>query len=170
MLSTALLLAGSMVVGQSENTAPKVPADALRQFEQLLGDWKVEGKVNDAAVKATYSAKWAPGKHMIICTMTWSGPEGYSVGTGINGWDGAEKQIVTSEFWSDGWSHHRRFRIASPTLWESTESKGVTGDNKRLAGKARLMFSGPDKLTWTSSSKIEGEASEEQVVLHFQRK
>lgn len=171
MLSGAFLfLTATMVVGQAEKALPNVPATTIAHFERLLGDWTVDGKVNDEAIKATYSAKWAPGEHMLICTMTWSGPEGDSLGTGINGWDGATKEIVTSEFWNDGWSHHRRFKIASPTVWESTESVGTTGDGKRLTGTARLEFVGRDKLTWTATNDIEGEAGPTKAVLHFQRR
>jgi len=171
MLSSAvLLLATTTAVGQAEKALPNVPAAAIAQFERLRGDWTVDGKVNDEPIKATYSAKWAPGEHMLICTMTWSGPEGDSLGTGIDGWDGARNEIVTSEFWNDGWTHHRRFKIASPTVWESTESVGTTGDGKRLAGTARLEFDDPDKFTWTATNDIEGEAGPTKAVLHFQRR
>ena len=166
----ALIMTVSIAVGQAEKATPNVPSDVLQEFERLLGDWQVEGKVNDDEVKGTMSVKWGPGKHMLIWTATWSGPKGDSVGAGVDGWDAAEKVIVTSEFWSDGWSHHRRYRIAAPSVWETTEVSGTTGEGKRLTATVRVAFSESGRFTFTGSNRVDGDASEEHVVLNFQRK
>lgn len=166
----ALIITASIAVGQTEQTTPNVPSNVLQELTRLVGDWQVEGKVNDDEVKGTMSVKWGPGKHMLVWTGTWSGPEGDSVGAGIDGWDAAQEVIVTSEFWSDGWSHHRRYRIAAPNVWETTEVTGATGEGKRLTGTVRVAFSEPERFTFTASNRVDGDANEKQVVLHFRRK
>jgi hypothetical protein len=156
----------SSVLTQGQDV--NVPKNVLKEFAYFVGDWTMEGKIDDERAEATFSTRWAPGKHMLVFNSSWSGPEGDSLGSGIFGWDAAEEKIVTLEFWSDGWSHHRQYTVKSPTLWEA-RATGVNSDGERIKQQVTLEKKGPDEWTWRATQTVVGGEDETEAVLHFRK-
>ena len=168
MLSTAFLLAAYMVVGQAGDV--NVPKEVLSEFQFLVGDWEYTGESQEGAVKGTLSGKWASGEHAILFEMSWTDRNHTTLGTGMHGWDAADKKLVALEFWSDGWSHFRRFTIKSPGVWQSDEWRGVDGKGQRVTGIAIVERQGPNKFNWRSENSTIGGEPVRETNITFVRK
>jgi hypothetical protein len=168
MLSTAVLLTASMVVGQAEDI--NVPKKVLAEFDYLVGDWTYSGEDGDDAVKGTFSVKWAPGKHAILIEMSWTDPDHTAMGTGIDGWDVAKERITTLEFWSDGWSHYREYSIKSVGVWHSDVWNGVTDEGKRITGRGIVERKGPNEFVWRSEKTTLDGKPGPNTLITFKRK
>jgi hypothetical protein len=169
MLTVAgLALAASMVVGQ--NSDVNVPPEAQSEFEYLVGDWTTSGESVDGAVTGEFSAKWSPGKHVLVIHSTWTDSKHTAKGTGIDGWDVGDRTITTLEFWSDGWSHFRKYTIKAPGVWRADECRGVTSEGKPVSGTAFVERKSQNEFIWRSENmKIAGEAVKDTKVV-FTRK
>ena len=149
----------------------QVPQRVLQEFEYLVGDWKMEGKIGDEPVKAEYSFAWAPGKHCLVYHMIWTDKEGTSRTTGISGWSGSENEIREIEFGSSGWNSVLKYKLISAGIWEGT---GVWCGPENRETQATIKFEkkGPDYHTWTGTdwkyTKGEGDPLY-NVELHFRR-
>lgn len=69
MLSTSLLLAASMIVGQAEETSP-LPEAIARMYEYQMGTWQISGRVGDQPAKGRWTCRWAQGKHCYLITAS----------------------------------------------------------------------------------------------------
>ena len=47
-----------------------------------------------------------------------------SLGSGVFGWNAVEQKVQLTEFWDDGYYHHRLFTIESDKLGEGEEVSG----------------------------------------------
>ena len=171
---TAILLAMSMIVGQTEKEQETrgVPPKVLKQFEFLVGEWTAKGTTSDGlASEATISITWAPGKHMLLWKATWSDPEVKSLGSGLFGWDSAQEKIHTSEFWNGGGYHHRHYKIDSDKVWTGEEFSGVDKNGKPLRQKLKYEVLGPNKFKMSSWDRVvDGKKADGSAEITFTRK
>lgn len=164
----ALVIASSMVVGQTQMVDVAVPKDVLTELERLVGDWKAEGEIGGEAVTLTISHTWAPGKHAVMWTATFTGLGMKTTGCGMYGWDTANKVIRYSEYWTNGYNHHRTFVIKGKSIWEG-DSQGGDTEGKPIKAKAKYEFKGPDEFTGSFLAEGAEGAKGPDVVLHFKR-
>ena len=67
MLSTAFLLAASMVVGQAEEAAtPAMPKDVRSAIEFMAGEWESETSFGDEQLKGSSYRAWSPNRTCLI--------------------------------------------------------------------------------------------------------
>lgn len=164
----ALVMASSMVVGQVPAADVAVPKDVLNELERLIGDWEAEGKLGGETVTLTVSNTWAPGKHAVMWTGTFAGFGMKTSGCGMYGWDTADKVIRTSEYWTNGYNHHRTFVVKGKGVWEG-DSQGGDNMGKRLKTKAKFEFKGSDTYIGSLLSQVaEGEKGPD-MVYEFKR-
>lgn len=169
----ALVVVMSALVGQTTaEDSVKIPANVRSQFEYLVGDWVSEGEAADGQpATGTLSATWAAGKHMLLFNATWSTPDHKALGSGLFGWDAADKKIHSSEFWDSGTYHHIHHTVKSDTVWEGKEFSGMNRDGQRLRQKVRIEFKPPDKILVKASERVvDGEKEEGGVELTLRRK
>jgi hypothetical protein len=120
MLTTSLVLAVSMVVGQAE---PTMPEDFQAAMQYLVGKWAVEGNINDEAFTLTMTYCWAPGKHCLILNATSDGERALrNSGTGIIGRDPSTNELVETAYLHNGVRLEHRFSHISGAVWEGTGS------------------------------------------------
>ena len=94
-----------------------------------------------------------------------------SVGSGLFGWDSADKKVHTSEFWDNGVYHHRHYTVKSDKVWEGEEFAGINSDGKRVRAKFKVEFTGPNEFTMESWDRvIDGQPKEGRLKLTFTRK
>lgn len=146
-----------------------IPVQLRKQFESLVGKWHMTGTVPEGEAKATTTVRWAPGKHMLVFNSNWSDPNSRSLGSGIFGWDAAEKKVHMSEFWNDGYYHHRHFDIQSDTLWEGEQFAGATPEGEQARGKIRIEFRGPDHWEFNVTSWTHDGEKQDSPRLTFLR-
>ena len=175
MTSRALIFActiASLVpVSVASAETPGVPKDVLKQFEFFVGKWTAEGATEGRNAEATFEFDWVPGKHMLIFHSSWSDTEVKSLGSGIFGWDAAEKRIHTSEFWDNNVYHHRHYTIKSEEVWEGEQFSGVSRDGKPLRHKAKVEIVSPDQFNFISYDWVsDGVSQEGETTLVFLRK
>lgn len=65
MLSTALLLAASIVVGQAEKE--QIPKETIAELGRLVGTWKMVGEEGKDSYTAIYKNEWASGRLCFRC-------------------------------------------------------------------------------------------------------
>ena len=152
MLSTALLLAASMVVGQAE---PKMPEDVQAAMQYLVGEWTVEGNINGESFTLSMSYCWAPGKHCLILTATNDSENALrNSGTGIIGRDPSTNELVETTYLHSGVRLEHRFSHISVAVWEGTGSvqnpSGTTTNSTLRLEKATDEYSLTSKAEgWT---------------------
>ena len=169
MVSLAgLIMASSMVIGQAQAADLTVPKDVLNELERLIGDWKVEGEMGGEPMTFTISHTWAPGKHAVLWTGTFSGLGMKATGCGMYGWDTANKVIRSSEYWTNGYNHHRTFVVKGKGLWEG-DSQGGDNEGKHLNDKVKFEFKGPDTFIGSFLPVGNGPDKGPDLVLEFKR-
>ncbi|TWU39332.1 hypothetical protein [Novipirellula artificiosorum] len=171
MLRIALLVALALFSSYSVSAqqGDPIPDQLRKQFESLVGKWHMTGTVAEGQARATMTMRWAPGKHAILFNSNWSDPDSRSLGSGVFGWDGSERKVHMSEFWDDGYYHHRHFDIKSDTLWEGEQFAGATPDGEQIRGTIRMEFHGPDEWTFNATSWTHGGQEQEKPKLTFKR-
>ena len=142
MLSTAFLLAASMVVGQAETASP-LPQDIAAHFQYLIGNWHVEGKVGDTVVQGTYSVRWAPGRHCVMVTWTPDPdqPEEATVHiSGVIGYDWASKRTIEKTFASNGDHYTISYVVSTPVRARGTINGELTCGNKEKQHQCQVKI------------------------------
>ena len=144
MLSTAFLLAASMVVGQAEDDAADDVRAAMRY---LAGTWAVEGNDNGNYFAATFTARWAPAKNCLTVTFK-SATEN---ATGISGRDPSTNDLVETLYLADDTRIENRYSHISETVWEGT---AIVQDRSGKTDKPAIRLEkNTDGYTFTSKSQ-----------------
>jgi hypothetical protein len=147
MLSTAFLLATSMVVGQAEETsAPAMPKEVRSAIEFMAGEWESKTNFGDEKLEGRSYRKWSPDRTCLLM----HGESERSKATGITGWDAAAKQVVETWYNSIGERVELRYNIVSDTVWEGTATVQFPGEEESK-GTIRLERDGDNAFTFTAS-------------------
>jgi hypothetical protein len=169
MLSTSILLAASMVVGQAEQVKVAVPQEVLSFFGYFVGEWRMEGVALDGAVSGVNTWKWAEAKHCLTYDSLWKDKNGTAHALAICGWDPAKKQLVETEYWTGGGTNTLRYSKISDALWEGTMS-GVESDGKELTGKIAYEIKSPTHLVFRATDvKVGGEPRKNVEINYFKK-
>ena len=97
-LTVVAILTGGLCVGQE----PSPNYEHLKELEPFVGEWKVEGAVNNQAVSLWMHCKWMSGKGFLIQKLT---PERNSTDFGwmrVVGWDSGKQKVTSYEFYGGG--------------------------------------------------------------------
>ena len=166
MLSTALLMATSMVMAQPAE--PNVPKEILAAMDYYVGKWKGEGNEAGVPLKLQITTRWAPGKHCTIMNGRIRTSEGVVKGTLLSGWDAQNKQVVDYSYGSDGSFGIERWTIASPKVEEAT-STGVSASGKSTRAVFRIEKRSPDEFLLKITERVEGDARKPDIVIEYTR-
>ena len=166
MLSTAFVMAASMVMGQPME--PNIPKDVLTSMDYYVGKWKGEGNDDGAALKIQFTTRWVPGKHCTIMNSRSKTPDGVVQGTLVSGWDALNKEVVDVSYGADGSSSVERWKIASPTVEEAT-STGVNASGKPTKATFRIERRGPDEFILKITGRVEGDEKKPDLVMEYVR-
>ena len=166
MLSSAVLLAASMVVGQAAE--PNIPSDVIESLGYYVGEWKSERTENGRIHASQFTAEWMPGKYCTILRGKVQSPDGDRQFTLLSGWDVLTKEVVDYSYGSDGSQSMERWKIVSPTVEEST-STGVSVDGKPTSATYRIEKKGSDLFIQTITNRKEGDESKPDVVLEYKK-
>jgi hypothetical protein len=155
MLVIAAMLMATSTVTMAQDEV-QVPKEALQEMAFLVGEWKVKGTFNGEEMSGTYSAKWAPGKHCLILTSSWS-----AHASGIGGWSPDRKQYV--EYWYAANGNKRTFRYSldkEKGVWDGTWTE-INSEGKKGSGKISLQKKDNEFIVIaTGETRNPGEASE----------
>jgi hypothetical protein len=149
-----------------------VPADVLKHFERLVGQWTVQGlSAGGEPVEAAITFRWLAGNKALMFDATFSIADLTTRGAGIFGWESGAQQVHTSEFWSGGGYAHRHYRIVSDQKWEGHQFAGIDHLGQPLTQQIVFEMAGPDELTLTTSERvIAGNPAAGETRLVFRRK
>ena len=99
MLSTAIIMATTMALGQADQVSPNY--EHLKALEVFVGDWHATLTQKDVEVyKGTVSYKWLKNKGFLQATAL--DEKGDHVATEILGWDTAAQTMRLWTFKPDG--------------------------------------------------------------------
>lgn len=118
MLTTSLLVAASLVMGQADDGSP-LPEEIAKMYECQMGTWKIEGSVGEDTATARWSCRWARGKHcyFITCSADSVDEEGVvHKMAAIGGYDSTKQQTIEKIFWSNDRHYTIRYDVSSPIL------------------------------------------------------
>ena len=165
MVSTAFLLAASMVVGQADKST--VPDDIIAELGRLVGTWQMTGKEGDDTFMAEYRHEWTPGKYAVRFQSTWSGAW-QGRGFGFVAWDNVKKELFGPEAYEDGSVCILRQKIKSPGVWEgeTRNSLALKGEYK---AEIRSEFKNADHFTWSATNATLNGQPIPDMELEFKR-
>ena len=146
MLSTAFLLAASMVVGQAE--AANLPDEFVKQCNYYLGEWATEAEIEGKLYRGTWTVEWSPEKACLVTHWSAETPTGPGKGTRIQGWDAATKKVLVVDFGENGGSSIERYTILSDRIDEGTILRSKA-DGSTHNATARTDRMEQDHFTWT---------------------
>ena len=94
MLSTALVLATSMVVGQPDAAAATIPNPIVKELQFFVGEWTSEGTVQGTPIQGALTLKWSPGQSCLVGDhrVQLGGEE--IRGSAAWGWDSATEELL----------------------------------------------------------------------------
>ena len=150
---TSVLVAASMVVGQTEEAAITVPEEVLSEFEYFVGNWEGTGTLDGQEFSVKYEFRWADNKASLSYTHRGRDPEGPWMASGIMGWDAVNKQVVILEFGVEGEHALVHLRREKPRkLWQGkiTATNTRTGETEK--SQWMLEKKGPDQFTFSSKT------------------
>jgi hypothetical protein len=165
MLSAAIVLASSVVLGQAD--APVSNYEHLKAIEWLIGEieWTAEAEeavpgVCEKGDKLQGSAEheWILNKNAIeveLSIKTADGGVEILAHQGIIGWDAGEKRIVSGGFNSLG-GHGVSTWIQEGDKW-LLKGKGVTGDGKKTTSTLIVSKIGDKSFTIQTVDRTEGD-------------
>ena len=98
-MSTALVLAASMTLGQAEQISPHY--EHLKGLKQFVGQWQTSMTRDGVEIFAgTVTFKWTKTKSFLLCT--YSDEQGECIGTEVFGWDPVTEKMRLWGFKPDG--------------------------------------------------------------------
>lgn len=159
MLTSALLLAASMVGAQAEAKAPSVlPSEVLKELQGLSGEWSFELTRGDQVEKVTWTWRWAPERHCLIGRLASDDAQANS----LMGYDKSTERITDLAFFTNGDYYLFRYRIVSPGVWQG-EGVGID-QGKAFTEKLELKRSGRDEFTWKATDFVLGGEKQADLI------
>jgi hypothetical protein len=165
MLTTSLVLAASLVVGQTNDE--KVPEDVMKELNRLAGTWVMTGEEGSDTYKAKYTNELASGRYAVRMRCVWSGAW-QGEGLGFVAWDGIRKELFGPEAYEDGSVCRLVYKIESPGVWVGATQNSLIGKGKYEA-KIRLEFSDATHYTWTATKATLNGQPQPDMKLKFTR-
>jgi hypothetical protein len=158
MLSTAFLLAASMVVGQAEGPpVSPLPKEIMISYQYLMGTWATKAKVGEKSSEGTFICRWEPGRHcyrLTVSVLPSEPAEPVQHMSSIGGYDPVKKQTIEKAFWSDG-SHYTLFYDNSNPVRQkgiiTAELIGVE-QGKEFKAKISVERRGPEEFIYRSQT------------------
>jgi hypothetical protein len=141
MLSTAVLLAASVVGGQASDSATK---EHLKDLECLIGTWVCEDEVDESAAESPILKGFVGKKITARSTYAWVAGEGaitndveldfngeFTIKTKcLIGWDPLQKQIIGHVFTNRGGCWTQRWGRQDGNLVMEFEGVNLDGDKQ----------------------------------------
>lgn len=161
MISTTLLLAASVVVGQARDTSSH---PELKGLEPLIGSWKYEGTLHDdvpglaekgAEITAVNTFRWILRGKAI--QLDWSTKiDGQLAGTGraLLGWDGTTNKIMEWALTDKG-NHSGQWKRQGDQWIYTSAGMGPEG---KTAASIVYTDIGSDSYTFQARDRVYGEA------------
>jgi hypothetical protein len=175
MLSTTLLLAASIVVGQAQ--APTGNYEHLKQLEWIVGTWEAEVEAREAGpgfeagqkVQLRMENEWQLQKNIIAVAWTVKVHDfTLSAHQGIIGYDAANERVVSGGFDSLGGYRYAVWSGESPE-WMADRT-GAEGDGKKVSSVLVLKRVNADTFTTQSTKRTEdGEELEDEPPVTWKR-
>jgi hypothetical protein len=160
MLSTSLLLAASMVVGQAE-ASPNY--GHLKAFDGLIGTWLYRGPVQedvpnlpgkDTPMLVHSSWKWIFNKAVVENSYALRFKDSAKVeGKTMYGWNAAEKKIVSGGMNSIGGMGLGEASFSDDGKVLTVAIKSVDGDGVETSSDIVFTLQGEDVFVWQSTNR-----------------
>jgi hypothetical protein len=83
----AFTVLSNSVRAQDSAAKPKMPPELAKVMASYVGDWSVEGKLGDAAIKGKASFHMPPGEHCIVGTVSFEVNGELTHFSVVSGWD-----------------------------------------------------------------------------------
>jgi hypothetical protein len=159
MLSTALLLAASMAIGQAEATASNY--EHLKVLTPFLGSWGYEGPLHEeipgfaekgAKLRILFRYQWILNKNAIL--MDWSIQQdggGAVDGKVLIGFDPKGGNIVSGEFTSLGEYSHSEWSVEGKTL--TIHGRGFAADGSDTAATVTNTITERGTMIWQAKGQ-----------------
>ena len=146
MLSAAMFLAASMMLGQADGA--NVPDEFVRQCKYYLGEWASEVEVDGKVYRGTLTVTWSQDKACVLVLWAAETPTGRGSGTRVQGWDASTKEVLVVDFGKDGGSSIERYKIISDRIDEGKISR-VDAEGSLHKATAHTDRMDQDHFTWT---------------------
>jgi hypothetical protein len=177
MLSTALLLAASVVVGQAEETSS--PSDHLECFGQFIGKWVYKGPIKeDAPAMAEKGTE-------IVVHISWEQEFGGNVieseweasatgrhigaGTSLIAWDPRENRIVSGGVDSRGGYRLGVIAFSDDGQTYTRVGEGVDFKGRKTSGTVVITLKDEDTLVWQAMDRTGGDLTGDSPKYTFTR-
>ena len=139
MLSTAIMLAASIVLGQAEQVSPHY--EHLKGLEQFVGEWQTAMSQKGVEVfKGTATYKWAKNKPFLLAT--YCDEKGELVATEVFCWDAATSKMRLWSFKPDGGRNEAVISVEGNVF--SGDYDMIQPDGTTKKAKVKGKFSGKE--------------------------
>ena len=165
MLSTAVLMAASMIVGQTERE--HIPKEAIAELGRLVGTWEMTGKEGGENFKAEYHIEWAEGRCGLLLQCRWF-RDSEARGLGMLAWDDSKKGIFQPEAYDDGSISRLNYTQFAPDVWAGEAHNTVVGKGEYKAS-IKLEFADKDHFSWTATKASLNGNPQSDMELKFTR-
>ncbi len=175
MLSTTLLLAVSMIVGQAET--PTGNYEHLKHLEWMLGTWEAEIEAEEAGpgieagqkIQLRMENEWQLQKNIIAVAWTIKVKDfTLSSHQGMIGYDAANERVVSGGFNSQGGYGFAVWSGESPRLM--ADRTGAKGDGKKVSSVLVVTKVDADTFTSQSTKRTEdGQKLEDEPPVTWKR-
>lgn len=163
-MSTAFLLAASMVIGQAEKPASNY--DRLKSFDALIGCWSLSGEVLEDVPNVIEKGAKLVGHSSFewIMKKTAVKNQGFvKFGDleevqflGVIGWNRAKECIVSGSLSSDGAIGQSEITVSEDGKTFTYAEKGVDPDGKSTTVKVVMTLTAPDTIVWQAKDRQGG--------------
>jgi hypothetical protein len=139
MLSTAMVLAASMALGQADQVSAHY--EHLKALEVFVGDWQFTFTQKGVDIfKGTVSYKWV--KNKVFLQATACDEKGDHVATEMYGWDAAAKKMRLWTFKPDGGRNEAVISVEGDIFSGDYDMMQPDGTTKKAVVKGK--FSGKE--------------------------
>jgi hypothetical protein len=166
MLSTAVLLTASMVVGQVEETSP-IPKDLIEDMKSATGTWAVEITSGGKTQKGKAVIRLTPDGQCMIANVTVKSGGTKTSYNFLSGWDSSTGGFTDQGINSEGEVWTTRWSGLSSTVSEG-EHVGTLGGKKTKA-KVKMERKSPDEIVVTISERTKGEETMPDTTILYRR-
>ena len=132
-----------------------IPKDIIKELDNLVGTWEVEGKIGDLTQTGSFTCRWArsENKKKVCLIGRFSYKTGDKVRSGVTllGWNAAKECIEDRGFDANGGNTTLRWTIKSSTMWQGDMI--TFEDGKEVKSEVVLVKKGPSEIVMESESE-----------------
>ena len=163
MLSTAFLLAASMVVGQADE--PLSNYDALKSFDAIIGCWTLEGQILEDSPDVAKGQKvvlhssyaWILKKSAVECRSTIKvGEQEAAEFLSVYGWDRSRGRIVSAILSSNGLLGVSEVRVSDDGKTWTFKAQDANPDGTQSTSTVVMTLTDPDTIVWQAKDRQGG--------------